>query len=93
MLERLLAAFVALLAALERVAPVIAAFMAGKGAAEFKAMEEQLEKERQLSDLERDLTAFHDSLSDGELRNITAQRIKRLRYKARTAHGIGGHDD
>lgn len=94
-MEAWLAAFVALLARLERLLPVFVAFMAGKGAAEYRAMEEQLKQEKAERDLEQELTAFHDSLSDGQLRDVTAKRIERirLRLKARAAHGSGGHDD
>lgn len=93
--ERLLAALVALLEALKPLFSTLGAFLAGKGVAEYRAMETALEQERKARELEQDLLAFHDGLSDGELRDITAKRIAaiRLRLKARAADRSGGHDD
>ena len=94
-MERLLAAFVALLEALKPLFSTFTAFMAGKGLAEYQEMETKLKEAQREKKLLKELSDFHDGLSDGGLRDVTAQRIERikLRLKARAARGSGGHDD
>jgi hypothetical protein len=98
-METALAAIVgllnAVLTAFKPYLSTIAAFFAGKGVAEYKAMEDALKQERAERDLVKELNDFRGSLSDGELRRITNERIKaiNLRLKARAADRSGGYDD
>lgn len=71
----------------------VSGFYLGNARAEFKAMEEALGDEREASEFARKVDALHASLDDDGVRQVASERIKRLRYKARTTHGIGGHDD
>jgi hypothetical protein len=98
-MERLLAAVIKLLEAvlpyLKPVFDTVAAFFLGKGLAEYQEMEAKLREAQHERELLKDLSDFHDGLSDGGLRDVTAQRIERikLRLKARAAGAGGGYDD
>lgn len=93
MWERLLAALVAVVKALEPYFSTFAAFMAGKGVAEFKAMQAQLEKERAEREYAKAIDDWIAGLPDDELRDAIASQKQRLRAKARLAGRRGGNDD
>ncbi len=98
-MEKALAAIIKLLEAvlpyLKPVFDTVAAFFLGKGLAEYREMEAKLKEAQHERELLKDLSDFHDSLSDGGLRDVTAKRIERLRLrlKARAAGTGGGYDD
>ena len=94
-MDKLLALVTALLAAIERYLPTVAAYFAGKGIVKGEQQKEALQQAK--ADLEHAQTidAVHASLDDDGLQSkasATIERIK-LRLKARAANASGGQDD
>lgn len=92
-MERVLAALVALLEALKPLFSTLGAFLAGKGVAEYRAMEMQLEREKQHREFTSEIDALHSALDDDGVRELAIERIKWMRLKARAADRGGGNDD
>lgn len=94
-MDKLLAFVTALLAALERYLPTIAAYFAGKGVAHGQKQKEALQQTKADLAHVQAIDAVHASLDDAGLQSkasATMERIK-LRLKARSANASGGQDD
>lgn len=94
-MDKLLALVTALLAALERYLPTVAAYFAGKGVVKNENQKEALQQAKADLEFTQRVDVVHSGLDDDGLHDLVSARAERirLRLKARAADPSGGKDD
>jgi hypothetical protein len=94
-MDKLLALVTALLAAIERYLPTVAAYFAGKGVVKGEQQKEALRQAKAEQAFTQSIDALHAALDDDGLHDLATARAERLRLrlKARAVDSSGGKDD